>query len=194
MNNQKIYGVLKTQVEIDKGEFTSSKSQMSHYNLIAKNEDGSEYQVNIDIQSNPQTPNVHMYYVENYQNAIVNQFEGISNGYTELPPQPDTLALDYIRENLFDITELSQSQALSADQISTVLDTYLESHEYVIVFGTKYADESAPANHYGASRYRANNSLPSQGVDCVHFSKSNVFKLIQVETARCQIRWKWRDF
>lgn len=174
MDNRKIYGVLKTQVLTDNGEFTSNRTQMSHYNLLTQIGGGSEYQVNIDIQSNPDQPNVHMYYIENYQNDILSQFDSISNGYTELSSQPNTLALDYVREKLFDISQLENAQPLSADQISSILDQYLESHEYVIVFGTKYGDDSTPSNHYGYNRYQNNNNLPNQGVDCVHLNQGSV--------------------
>lgn len=174
MNDNKIYGVLKAQVQKDKGEFTSNKSHMSHYNLITILDDQEQYQVNLDIQSDPNQPNVHMVYYENYSNPIINQFDGIENGFTVLPPEPNTLALDFLREELFPITDLSQIQPMSADQISTILDNYLENNEHVIVFGTKYSDNTSSSNHYGNSRYHSDNSLPSQGVDDVHMNQGSV--------------------
>jgi uncharacterized protein YukJ len=179
MNDGKIYGVLKAQVEKDNGEFTSSKSKMSHYNLITKISGGEQYQVNIDIQSNPNQPNVLMYFVENYSNPILTDFDEFNNGFTDLS-QPmatenshNSFALDYLRDDLFPITKLSQGIPQSADSISQQLDSCLENHEFVVVFGTKYSDSHENNNHYGRNRFHNNNQLPGQGVDDIHMNQGS---------------------
>lgn len=167
------YGVLKAQVQTDNGEFTSSKTGMSHYNLITILNDQEEYQVNIDIQSDS-SPNVRLYSIDNYTNPIVAQFDGLSNGFNPLVSQSGTLALDYIRETLFDITQLENATPVSAEGLSTTLDKYLENQEYVVVFGTMYSDQDSDKSSYGHRRYQQNNSLPSQGVHNVHYNQGSV--------------------
>jgi uncharacterized protein YukJ len=167
------YGVLKAQVQTDNGEFTSSKTGMSHYNLITILNDQEEYQVNIDIQSDS-SPNVRLYAIDNYTNPIVTQFDGLSNGFNPLVSQSGTLALDYIRETLFDITQLENATPISAEGLSTTLDKYLENQEYVVVFGTMYSDQDSDKSSYGHRRYQQNNSLPSQGVHNVHYNQGSV--------------------
>jgi uncharacterized protein YukJ len=173
-DNKKIYGVLKTRVEIDNGEYISHKSGMSHYNLITKLGSDMEYQVNIDIQSDKNKPNVHIYYVQNYQNELIKQFDSIQDGFTALSSQASGLALDYLRNNLFPIENLSQASPMSAEQIAAILDQYLEDHEFVVAFGNMYSADSVLSDtHYGKTRYNQNNSLPPRGVDCVHLNQGS---------------------
>lgn len=166
------YGVLKAQVQVDKGEFTSWKTGMSHYNLITILDDQEQYQVNIDIQST-ESPNVSVVKIDNYSNAIVSQFDAIQNGFTALQSQPGTLALDYQRENLFDISLLENAGYTSAEDISSLLDGYLQDQEHVIVFGTMYSDQDSDKSSYGHRRYQSNNSLPSQGVHNAHMNQGS---------------------
>lgn len=167
------YGVLKAQVQVDKGEFTSWKTGMSHYNLITILDDQEQYQVNIDIQST-EAPNVRIVKIDNYSNPIVVQFDSLNNGFNPLKSQPGTLALDYLRENLFDISLLENATPLSAEAISAELDPYLDNHEYVTVFGTMYSDSDSDRNSYGHKRYQQNNSLPSQGVHNAHMNQGSI--------------------
>ena len=138
--HQKQYGVLKSKITIDKGEYTSRKTHLSHYNLITV-ENNLSYQVNIDIQSDQYSPNVKMLCIPKYQHDIIKHFSNLKNGFTPLKSEKGGLALDYLREDLFPQKDLFQSKPLSVQEITNTLHHYLEVHEEVVVFGMCYGSE-----------------------------------------------------
>lgn len=170
--NNKIYGVLKSKVSIDKGEYTSKKSHLTHYNLITIGGENS-YQVNIDIQSNQDCPDVHMLCISDYQNKIIEKLSDLDDGFTPLNYNDNEMALDYLRQDLFSQNDLFDTDPLSGDQITEILDKYLESHENVVVFGKKYGSGYSEKGHYGTSRNTKINK-PITGLDCIHFNQGNV--------------------
>ncbi len=169
--NNKTYGVLKSKVEVDNGEYTSKKSHLTHYNLITVG-DGNPYQVNIDIQSNPNNPNVRMLCIPQYENSIIKQFDGIAGGFTPLDATPNAKALDYLRQNLFPQEDLFAAAPMDSDAISKTLDPYLNNHENIIVFGTQYGHGYTEERHYGLQRSASQNK-PGTGVDDVHFNQGS---------------------
>jgi uncharacterized protein YukJ len=174
----KTYGVLRAQVATDNGEYYSSRSDMSHYNLITTddgpNQMPEQYQVNIDIQS-LDSPNVKCVSFDSFSSDNLQIFN-LPYGFTPLrSDSDDPMALDLVRRPLFDLNLLTQSPALSADDIAAKLDDYLkESNSTVIVFGTKYDDRHTRNNHhqkhYGLQR-AAEQQRPSRGVDDVHLNQ-----------------------
>lgn len=170
--SDKIYGVLKSKVQIDEGEYTSDKTHLTHYNLITIEND-DQYQVNIDIQSNQNTPNVRVLCIDDYRNDLVNHFDDLALGFTPLSSTKGGLSLDYLRENLFPREDLFTAKPLSGDEITKILNKYLECHENVIVFGTKYGPENNLQNHYGTLRSLRLNR-PSTGVDGVHMNQGSI--------------------
>ncbi|CAF1181576.1 unnamed protein product [Adineta steineri] len=172
----KIYGVLRAQVTSDNGEYHSDKSKMTHYNLITTddgpNQMPEQYQINIDIQSRD-APNVKCVSFDSF--SIDNfQVSDLPYGFTPLRSDSDEpMAIDLVRKPLFDVNLLTQSTALSADEIATKLDNYLkEGNPNVIVFGTKYDDGyHQPEKHYGLQR-AAKQQKPSRGIDDVHLNQN----------------------
>jgi uncharacterized protein YukJ len=172
----KIYGVLRAQVIVDDGEDHSHKTDESHYNLISIDDGQSEtleqYQINIDIQS-LQSANVKCISIDPFINSSI-PFSNIPIGFTPLPSNDsDRFALDFIRRPLFDINLLTQSEALTADQIAAKLDVYFKQKKpNVIVFGTKYDDQhSLDNNHYGIQR-SINENKPKRGIDDIHMNQT----------------------
>jgi uncharacterized protein YukJ len=149
---------------------------MTHYNLITT-DDGADqiseqYQINIDIQS-LDTANVKCISFNSFSNDNF-QVSSLSYGFTPLQSNSDDLmALDLVRRPLFDLKLLTESPALSADEIGAKLDDYLkEGNPNVIVFGTKYDDRhNQHPNHYGLLR-AANHQKPSRGIDDVHLNQN----------------------
>lgn len=173
----KIYGVLKSKVTIDEGEFTSKKTHRTHYNLITIG--GSKfYQVNIDIQSNSNSANVCMLCIDDYQNDIIRNFSNIGSGFTSISSIKDGLALDYLRQNLFPKEKLFENSPLSADNITEVLNPYLENHKNIIVFGTQYGPNYNDKNHYGTMRSIQLNR-PNIGIDDIHLNQGSSGKHVE---------------
>lgn len=171
----KIYGVLRACVIADNGENHSHRTDMSHYNLLSvdngANGVSEQYQINIDIQS-LQSPNVKCVCLDPFNNESIS-FENIPLGFTPLTSnENDLVALDLIRRPVFDLNLLTQSQALTADEIAAKLDVYLKQGQpNVIVFGTKYDDQpDLPAEHYGKQRALKEHK-PSRGVDDIHMNQ-----------------------
>jgi uncharacterized protein YukJ len=172
----KTYGVLRAQVTADNGEYHSYKTDMSHYNLITTddgpNQISEQYQVNIDIQSLDYA-NVKCVSFDPFSNDDL-QISNLSYGFTPLQSDSDDpMAVDLVRRPLFDLNLLTESSALSADEIAAKLDDYLkEGNPNVIVFGTKYDDRHKPhQTHYGLQR-AAREQKPSCGIDDVHLNQN----------------------
>jgi hypothetical protein len=165
----KIYGVLCAKVTADNGEYHSDRTNMSHYNLITT--DDEQYQINIDIQSRDYA-NVKCVSFDPFTNDDL-QLSNLPYGFTPLRSDSDNpMALDLVRRPLFDLNLLTDSSALSADEIAAKLDGYLRQDPNVIVFGTKYDDRhNKNPNHYGLQR-AARQQRPSCGVDDVHLNQN----------------------
>lgn len=170
----KTYGVLRAQVTADNGEYHSYKTDMSHYNLITTDDGPNEteqYQINIDIQSCDYA-NVKCVSFNPFSNDDL-QISNLPYGFTPLrSDSDDSMALDLVRRPLFDLNLLTESSALSADEIAAKLDNYLkEVNPNVIVFGTKYDDRHQQhPNHYGLQR-ATREQKPSCGIDDVHLNQ-----------------------
>jgi uncharacterized protein YukJ len=143
--SNKTYGVLSGVIQNDEGERTSGYSGMSHFNLIVStsDDDSGLYQVNIDIQSNQYQPNVLMYKVDNFD---ASQLANVSSGFTPLSTGPGGQGLDLIRQPLFDINRLANAQPQGANDISAVLNQYLQDGQAIVVYGTMY-DDSRQDSH-----------------------------------------------
>jgi uncharacterized protein YukJ len=172
----KTYGVLRAQVTSDNGEYHSNKTDLSHYNLITTddgpNQISEKYQINIDIQSRD-FANVKCISIDPFSNNDL-QISSLPYGFTSLQSSSDNpIALDLVRRPLFDLNLLTDSSAISADDIAAKLDGYLkEGNPNVIVFGTKYDDEHKPyPEHYGLQR-AAKQQKPSRGIDDVHLNQN----------------------
>jgi len=172
----KTYGVLRAQVTADNGEYHSDKTDMSHYNLITTddgpNQISEQYQVNIDIQS-LDSANVKCVSFDPFSNNDL-QFSSLPYGFTPLrSDSDDPIALDLVRRPLFDLNILTESSALSADEIAAKLDNYLkDGNPNVIVFGTKYDDQhNQRQKHYGLER-AAKQQRPPRGIDDVHLNQN----------------------
>jgi uncharacterized protein YukJ len=172
------YGLLKAKVKIDNGEYTS-RSGMTHYNLIATPNGGEDYQVNIDVQSNPRQANMRVLYMNNYERyngTLTAQLDALSDGKQLLDSQPDGLSLDYIRENLFDKSRLRNANPTNAKGIGKLLDKYLSDHQNVIIFGTFYDDQQDTGNvrrTFGLIRRDARPDLPPRGIHNVHYNQGS---------------------
>jgi hypothetical protein len=171
----KIYGVLRAKVTSDNGEYHSDRTDMSHYNLITtddeQNQNPEQYQINIDIQSRDYA-NVKCISFDPFTNDDL-QLSNLPYGFTPLQSDSDEpMALDLVRRPLFDLNLLTDSSALSADEITAKLDSYLSQDPNIIVFGTKYDDRhNKNKNHYGLQR-AARQQRPSCGVDDVHLNQN----------------------
>lgn len=206
-SGNKIYGVLKATLTKDRGESSSQRSHLSHFNLTTSAA-GEGYQVNIDIQSHPHEADVKYYIIENFGGgdgskdagtdaSLKQQFADIQEGFTPLQPEPGGLALDLVKNPLFCVDDLKDATPQTPDEISQMLNGYLENPDTVaslIVFGTKYDDSNndyhEQYNHYhyhdhndwhrdrhmyGVRRYREDpqSQLPPRGVDDVHLNQGS---------------------
>ena len=98
----KPYGVLKCRaVERQLEEEKSSP----HFQVHVKDKQ-QDYRLAINVRS-AQAPFDLLYFLDdNFQHPITNGLDKLDLGFHQLPNKPGDLALDYIRGNLFDITQM----------------------------------------------------------------------------------------
>ncbi len=168
------YGVLKGTI-IDKLDsieaVKKNPSGKPHYQL--KVQTGNQtWRVAINVKSDQDPPNLQVYRDEHYAHPILTQFESFAIGYTHLASQAGTGALDFIKENLFDLSKMVVLPATggpSGNDLNDIFNVYI-SHAMstpgalVYAFGSEWNDNK-PDPYF--------NLTSGHGIHDIHFNQGN---------------------
>ena len=69
-------------------------------------ENNVRHRIAINVKSNQQPSDLLFYMADSYEHPILAILKTLPIGFSTLPKQPNTAALDYIRGNLFNISEM----------------------------------------------------------------------------------------
>jgi len=164
------YGVLKSKVLINEGEFVSKKHR-KHYSLITLGI-SKRIEVDINIQSDRNQPNIKILCIENYKNPLLKKFDDLVQGYTPVASVAGGLALDFLRQELFPKADLFDSHPIDGDTICQKLNNYLCDHEHIVVYGSLYRNEKENENNSDSKKITPNIPLKN-GMDNVHMNQGN---------------------
>jgi uncharacterized protein YukJ len=169
------YGVLKGKaIEVRLGA-----GQTPHYQVRIV-DDTTDYRIAINVKSQLAPSEVEYLVVEHYQHPITAMAEQLPLGFTPLRSAPGSGALDFIRSNPFD---RSQMRPLPAnvpgfdndlnDKIDRVMQRALaDEHALVHAFGQRWGPEPTTKDKYFGF-------LPGNGIHDIHMNQGNSGRFVQ---------------
>lgn len=165
----KDYGVLKCRAVAGK---TEEKDSSPHYQVHVKdNQQG--YRLAINVKS-VQAPFDLLYFLDdNFHHPITDKLAQLEFGFHALPSQAGDMALDYIRGNLFDVTQmkpLPYNTPGPDNDLNELIDLYIQraihSDQAVLyAFGQKWGPEDKADKIFG---FR-----PGNGVHDMHMNQGS---------------------
>jgi uncharacterized protein YukJ len=165
------YGVLKGRA-FDRKKATS---QNEHFQILI-NRGNNPHRIAINTKSSEAPSEVLFYANDDFRHELTDAITqaGLSNGFTALASQPGGIALDFIRRNFFDLTEMTPLPSNSPgdnNDLNDKLDFFvqqaiLDTDAEVYAFGQHWKDSS------GADKYFSE-IKPSTGIHDIHMNQGN---------------------
>lgn len=168
------YGVLKGHVI----NHRTGTPDATHYHVLVRA--ASElWRISINVQSRLE-PSALLYHIDDaLQHPILDSLVDLRPGFTQLPPQPDSAALDYIRGNLFDPSALRPLPHTVTgpdndgpdNDLNGKLQYYIrralnQPDALLYAFGEAWGPEKAADGQFGF--------YPGRGMHEVHMNQGNV--------------------
>ena len=163
------YGVLKGKaIEVRLGA-----GQSPHYQVRIV-DDTTDYRIAVNVKSQLPPSDVEYIIVENFQHPITSIVEPLPRGFTALAQKPVSGALDYIRGNLFDRTNMRPlpfSVPGFDNDLNEKLDRLMQravadEDALVCAFGERWGPEPATKDKYFGF-------LPGNGIHDIHMNQGN---------------------
>lgn len=166
----KNYGVLKGRPI----EVRLATSQNPHYNVHLVDET-VDYRIAINVASAVYPSEVEYVVADNFQHPLTDRVLALPLGYSPLAPDPSSGALDFIRGNLFDRSDMRALpyNVPGADndlneKIDAVMQRALgDEQALVYAFGERWGPEAAIKDKFFGF-------LPGNGIHDIHMNQGNV--------------------
>ena len=151
---------------------TQEHNQSPHFEVKIKSKN-IYYQISINVRSSV-TPHELKYMVTtDVKHPLISKLKVLSQGMHKLDSTPNSIALDYIRSNLFDIEKmktLPHTQPGPNNDLNELLLMYVkraknEKDALVFAFGEKWPPKSKLDRYFGF--------LPGQGIHDIHMNQGN---------------------
>ena len=163
------YGVLKGKaIEVRVGA-----GQSPHYQVRII-DDTTDYRIAINVKSQMAPAEVEFIVLENFQHPIIPIVEALPKGFTKLERKPASGALDFIRGNLFDRSQMRPlpfSVPGFDNDLNEKLDRVMQralgdENALVYAFGERWGPEAAVKDKYFGF-------LPGNGIHDIHMNQGN---------------------
>jgi len=170
----KSYGVLKGKaIEVRLGA-----GQSPHYQVRLV-DDTTDYRIAINVKSQLPPSDVAFIVLERFQHPLTARVEPLPLGFTTLPSQPDSGALDFIRGNLFnrnDMRPLPFSVPGFDNDLNEKIDRVMQravgdERALVYAFGERWGPEPGVKDKYFGF-------LPGNGVHDIHMNQGNAGRFV----------------
>ncbi|MFF7122767.1 DUF2278 family protein [Streptomyces sp. NPDC016566] len=167
----KRYGVLAARA-VDRRREGSSDTP--HYQIHLTDDAGTHYRAAVNVESQ-QAPSELLYLADdNFRHPVTQLLPPAGGGWTALPSQPGTAALDFIRGNLFDPASMRTlpPDLVGADNdLADLLDHYVQRAiadptAALYVFGQQWGPETGAADKVFGFE-------PGNGVHDIHMNQGN---------------------
>ena len=165
------YGILKGK-PADK---TMASSANEHFQILM--DAGSEnHRIAINVKSKLSPPEVLFFMDHDYRHEITDAIanENLSYGYTQLESKPGGIAVDFLRRNMFDVTDMKAipyNKPGADNDVNEKLNFYVsqainENNAIVYAWGEKWGPERNKADQY--FRFK-----PGNGIHDIHMNQGN---------------------
>ncbi|GJL56103.1 MAG: hypothetical protein NPIRA02_32350 [Nitrospirales bacterium] len=153
--------------------------QSPHYQIHIV-DDETDYRIAINVKSKL-SPSELLYVVdERFEHSLLAELETQPMGFTLLPSQPDSLALDFIRGNLFDrgdLIPLPHDVPGPDNDLNEKIDAHVtralaEEDAVVYAFGERWGPEANSRDKYFGFR-------PGNGIHDIHMNQGNVGRFVK---------------
>jgi uncharacterized protein YukJ len=164
------YGVLKGKaIEVRLGA-----GQSPHYQVRII-DDTTDYRIAVNVKSQLPPSDVEYIIIENFRHPVTPLVEPLPRGFTPLERRPDSGALDFIRGNFFDRTEMRAlpfSVPGFDNDLNEKLDRVMQravadENALVYAFGERWGPEPGTKDRYFGF-------LPGNGIHDIHMNQGNV--------------------
>jgi uncharacterized protein YukJ len=168
------YGVLKGKaIEVRLGA-----GQSPHYQVRLV-DDTTDYRIAVNVKSQLSPSDLEFVVLERYQHPITALVEGMPLGFTRLQSRPGTGALDFIRGNLFDRTQMRPlpfSVPGFDNDLNEKIDRVMQravgdERALVYAFGERWGPEAAKKDKYFGF-------LPGNGIHDIHMNQGNAAQFV----------------
>lgn len=164
----KNYGVLKGRPVARRLAVTSN----AHYHVHLVSED-TDYRIAINVQSQEQPSEVEYLVDENFSHPLLATLPDLPLGFTTIDNKPGGLAIDFIRGNLFDRTQmipLPFNVPGPDNDLNDKIDKYVQramsdEQAHLYAFGEKWGPETFKDKIFGF--------LPGNGIHDIHMNQGN---------------------
>ena len=163
------YGVLKGKaIEVRLGA-----GQSPHYQVRIV-DDTTDYRIAVNVKSQLAPSDLEFIVLERFAHPITSAIEGLPRGFTKLERKPGTGALDFIRGNLFDRTQMRPlpfSVPGFDNDLNEKLDRVMQravadEGALVYAFGERWGPEPSVKDKYFGF-------LPGNGIHDIHMNQGN---------------------
>lgn len=166
----KSYGVLKGRPT----EVRLGTSQSAHYQVHLI-DDTTDYRIAINVASALTPSEVEYIVIEDFTHPLIEKIKDLPTGYTSLAPNPDSGALDFIRGNLFDRSNMKPlpfNVPGVDNDLNEKIDRFMQralgdEEAMVYAFGERWGPEADKKDKFFAF-------LPGNGIHDIHMNQSNV--------------------
>ena len=168
------YGVLKGKaIEVRLGA-----GQSPHYQVRLV-DDTTDYRIAINVKSQLAPSELEFVVLERYQHPVTALVEGLGLGFTPLKSGPGTGALDFIRGNLFDRTQMRPlpfSVPGFDNDLNEKIDRVMQravgdEGALVYAFGERWGPEAGKKDKYFGF-------LPGNGIHDIHMNQGNAGRFV----------------
>jgi uncharacterized protein YukJ len=163
------YGILKGKVVDSLPGTTRSNHFQIH--VLAK---GEHNRIAINVLSNDtKNRNLQFLVIDSFRHPVCDRIKGLPEGFTSVASEPNGMALDFIRGNLFDINQmqiLPPSQEGPDNDLNDKIGFYVDQAKVrqadVYAFGEKWGPEASKPDQYFGFR-------PGNGIHDIHMNQGN---------------------
>ncbi|UFH53984.1 DUF2278 family protein [Spirosoma sp. KNUC1025] len=162
-----------------KGHVTDRKratQQQAHYQILIEDDQGTKYRVAVNARSAVAPSEVKYFFSDNFSHELVDKITqaNLATGLTTVPNKPNGIALDFVRQNLFDT---SQMQPLPLDvpgednDLNDKIDLYVKRalnnpDATLYAFGETWGPETQADQYF--------HFQPGRGIHDIHMNQGNV--------------------
>jgi uncharacterized protein YukJ len=131
------------------------------------------YRLAINVKSVQSPPELLYYIDENYSHDILANFKDLALGFTALKSKASSIALDYIKRDLFDYKKMKTAKHITGadNELAELIEKYIDlairtSDAAVYAFGQRWGPEKKRRDQYFGFK-------PGNGIHDIHMNQGN---------------------